>query len=612
MPASPSAPSSSPNFTQYGPAWALAACLALAAPAWIAFNLPPSSTFLNQAAALVGWGAFLALMCFALPARRGRHAGGSWALQGALALTALAALASPAWTNLPSSLSLSAAGMIGAAALAAATGHTLARDGLGTAAFRAMCIGLLVAGLASSLIGVAQVYAPQLCDGDWLAASSITGIAVGNLRQSNHLSSLLLWSVIATLWLSEHRVLSRYSAAGLALLLMFGVVLSGSRTGALGAGMLALWGLLDRRLSSPARLMLVLAPVAYGLLWAGSAAWAHHSQGVFGAEARFSTAGDLSSSRFGIWSNTLELIRLHPLVGVGWGEFNFAWTLTPFPGRPVAFFDHTHNLPLQLAVELGLPLATVVLALLLGALGVGLVSAFKAGSGDAGPAAPMQRAAVAMVLMVAVHSLLEYPLWYAYFLLPAAFALGLCLAAPDAAGERAGYSAGDTVPTGLLVSSTRRSAQTPPRGLLWASLLLVAGGLYSVWDYRQVVVIFAPPAKAQSLAQRIADGQGSTFFSHHADYAAATTADPPSRALGAFVAAPHYLLDVRLMTAWARALDESGNVDRARYVAQRLKEFRNQQAKDFFAPCADTAVPVSKQPFQCQAPGRALNYLDFR
>jgi hypothetical protein len=34
---------------------------------------------------------------------------------------------------------------------------------------------------------------------------------------------------------------------------------------------------------------------------------------------------------------------------VGYGEFNLAWTLTPFPGRPIAFFDHTHNLPLQLA-----------------------------------------------------------------------------------------------------------------------------------------------------------------------------------------------------------------------------------------------------------------------
>ena len=50
----------------------------------------------------------------------------------------------------------------------------------------------------------------------------------------------------------------------------------------------------------------------------------------------------------------------------------------------------------------------------------------------------MQRAAFVMVLMIGVHSLLEYPLWYAYFLLPTAFAFGLCLERPDArdAGAR--------------------------------------------------------------------------------------------------------------------------------------------------------------------------------
>ena len=51
----------------------------------------------------------------------------------------------------------------------------------------------------------------------------------------------------------------------------------------------------------------------------------------------------------------------------------------------------------------------------------------------------MRRAALVMVLMISLHSLLEYPLWYAYFLLPAAFAFGLCLGGvrlPAAAADR--------------------------------------------------------------------------------------------------------------------------------------------------------------------------------
>ena len=36
-----------------------------------------------------------------------------------------------------------------------------------------------------------------------------------------------------------------------------------------------------------------------------------------------------------------------------------------------------------------------------------------------------ERAAFVIVFLVAVHSMLEYPLWYSYFLLPTAFAFGV-------------------------------------------------------------------------------------------------------------------------------------------------------------------------------------------
>ncbi|MFY8017889.1 MAG: polymerase, partial [Inhella sp.] len=95
--------------------------------------------------------------------------------------------------------------------------------------------------------------------------------------------------------------------------------------------------------------------------------------------------------------------------GVGWGEFNRAWTLTPFPDRPVAFFDHSHNLPLQLLVELGWPLGLAVMGLLLTALAQALRLAWRA----QGDEAMVRRAALMLVVVVGLHSLLEYPLWYA-------------------------------------------------------------------------------------------------------------------------------------------------------------------------------------------------------
>ena len=600
----------------------LLATIALALPMLVAYNLPPSATFLNQAAALIGWGGWLTVLAGSMrgpawPPRawHGESAAGPLAaLQGALGVLLMASLVSPLWTQLPWSLALSGAGLIAAAMLAAQVAAALRVAGHSHAAFRALCIGMVVAGVASSLVGIVQVYLPAWADGDWIARSGIPGIAVGNVRQPNHLSSLLLWSLIALVWLGDARGLRRSAVALIGLLLVFGVVLSGSRTGALGMGMLALWGLLDKRLSRPARWMLVLAPVAYGLIWLGASAWADHSHQVFGAEKRFTTKGDISSSRYGIWANTLALIRMHPWAGVGFGEFNFAWTLTPFPGRPVAFFDHTHNLPLQFAVEMGLPLAGTVLALLAWALwgavarakGPRRRSTVASSARSAADDAPMLRAAFMMVLMVLVHSLLEYPLWYAYFLLPAAFAFGLCLAGPAPAGGLAASPAAEPASGDTSLHSPPKEATRP---LLIAALLLMLGSIGSVADYVRVVVIFAPPDNAPPLAQRIDDGRRSVFFAHHADYAAATTAEHPSQAMASFLRAPHYLLDSRLMTAWATALNEAGDTDHARYIAQRLKEFRNEQAAPFFAPCE---APASSPPFQCVPPARGFVYEDFR
>ena len=591
------------------------ASVAIGMPMLLAFNLPPSSTFLNQAAALIGWGGWLTLLAAWLPRSVRPRSSGLMALQAAFALLLLSALAAPLWAGLPWSIALSSAGLILAAALTAQTACALQHAGLGKAAFRALCIGLVVAGVASSGIAIVEVFAPQWADGDWIARSSIPGRAVGNMRQPNHLSSLLLWSLIGAVWLGEARVLRRGIDTALALLFIFGVVLSGSRTGALGMLIFAAWGGLDRRLSRRSRALLLLAPLVYAACWFGVSVWADLGQHPFIGETRFSTKGDISSSRYGIWANTLTLIAMHPWLGVGFGEFNFAWTLTPFPGRPVAFFDHTHNLLLQFAVELGLPLAALVTAALLWALARALQQALRARDHVDAGAAPMQRAAFMIVFTVMLHSLLEYPLWYAYFLLPAAFAFGLCLASPPA-DALAPEPAPAEAPAGAPAPAGREAT----RPLLVAAMLLMMGGLAAVADYTRVVVIFAPPDNAAPLAQRIADGRRSWFFAHHADYAAATTSEHPAQAMRSFLRATHYLLDSRLMIAWATALDEAGDTEHARYVAQRLREFRNDGAAAFFAPCAAAAASgatigngeAAALPFQCLASQRSYVYEDFR
>lgn len=549
----------------------IAACLAAVAPPLLAYNLPPSSTLINQCLAVALWGGFVLALA---PARWSWQA---MALHAALSLVALSAWASWCFGGLPASLALSSMGMLACALLLAWAGTEVARQQRGSFAFGAFAAGMALAGLLSALVALVQVFVPDWTDGVLIAHSGLVGRAVGNLRQPNHLCSLLLWAVIAVAALRELRWLPLSVSVAAVVLLVFAVELSASRTGAGALGLLFLWGVLDGRLSRGTRILLLATPLIYALSYGAMLGYGALSHQAVGAEARLAgeaaaTGIESPNARPRIWANALALIREQPWTGVGFGEFNFAWSLTPFPGRPTAFFDHTHTLPLQLAVELGLPLSLAVMAL----LGVAFWQAWRRGRAATGDVGQAATAGWMMVAMIGLHSLVEYPLWYGYFLLPAAFAWGFALGVPN----------GEPLPE-------KRST------LGWVmGGVMVAGGALALFDYLRVVEIFQPRERSASLGERIVAGQRGWLFAYHADYAAATVSDPqPGRELG-FERAPHYLLDTRLMMAWARYLDERGETDKARALAARLAEFNNPDSADFFASCktGDT------RSFQCQAP----------
>jgi len=574
--------SAAPDFDSDRSSMGLAMLCAVAVPPMLAYSLSPSATLLNQLLAFFGWGLVL-LAVRARPLDAWQRA--RWPLL-TLALLALAVGVSMS-ISLPGTLGWSSLALLCAAALVLGAAAGSADD----EAFHAFASAMLVAGLASAVVGFVQVFAPAWADGSLIARTGFVGRAVGNLRQPNHLSSLLVWALIALVPLARsRRCFNLPLPAGLALLLgtllVWAVVLTASRTGAVGMLLLAVWGVLDRRMPRAIRLGLLATPLVYALCWWGMDQWAQQTAHTFGGSARLDAGGDISSSRFGIWRNTLALIAAHPWMGVGFGEFNFAWTLGEFPGRPVAFFDHTHNLPLQFMVELGLPAAALLTALLLTALVLAARRAWALADDEAGLRA---RAAWMMVLLIGLHSLLEYPLWYAYFLLPTAWAWGHALAAQPAPAVSA-------------------VAPAPAPAWLPAGAAMLLATVFALQDYAKVVAVFEAGDGRTTLQQRIARGQSSLFFGHHADYAAVTVADNPSSQMPAFSRATHALLDTRLMIAWARALDELGERDRARYLVARLREFRNPDAREFLSVCEAPPTPL---PFQCEAPERAYTPADF-
>jgi len=117
--------------------------------------------------------------------------------------------------------------------------------------------------------------------------------------------------------------------------------------------------------------------------------------------------------RLRILSDVWMVIQQHPLMGVGWRQLQVTQVLTPGINEPV---DHAHNVLAQIQVELGI-LGTVSL---LAFAGFWLLK--KKPWQQANGA---ELAMVCVVMVLGLHSLLEYPLWHAVFLFLFGFAFSL-------------------------------------------------------------------------------------------------------------------------------------------------------------------------------------------
>ena len=225
----------------------VAIAVAAALPTLLAFNLPPSPTLLNQCLAIALWGACVTAAFLLGPSnRQGPYARIEWdILTLSVALAALAAdlVATMIAGSLPTGLGLLSAGVMASAAMVSRLACA-AQDGssAGLRLFDGFALGILVAASASTLLAFIQVFAPAWADGDLIAKSSLVGRAVGNLRQPNHLSTLLLWGLIVLCASIARSRISPVLGATLAATMTLALVLTASRTGTLGVLLLAAWG----------------------------------------------------------------------------------------------------------------------------------------------------------------------------------------------------------------------------------------------------------------------------------------------------------------------------------------------------------------------------------
>lgn len=348
--------------------------------------------------------------------------------------------------------------------------------------------------LACAVMGGVQYagWAQTPGDGfDWLHASPQRD-AYANLRQRNQFGSLMALGLAAWLYLqppSWQRIpLFHWLQLGL---LSLGAVISCSRAGAiswLALAALAAMGYGKHRWRAQGSAW--LAPVvAVGLFVLLSA--------VLPTLAPLETQAeglDVCESRLVLWRNALELSLQRPWTGWGWGEFDHAMATQPLTGtRFCGIVAHAHNLPLQLMVEWGWPIAWCLMA----CAGMWLWRRR--------PSLATSSSALlgwALLLPLTVHSLLEFPLWYGPFQMSLGLALGM-VAGPAA-------------------DSVSAKAQTATRGL---AVLLVAGAGWGAVDYLRVSQPYLPSHLRMPHAQKapLVEADQTFWFRNAVDFIQLTT-----------------------------------------------------------------------------------------
>lgn len=250
-----------------------------------------------------------------------------------------------------------------------------------------------------------QIYATDLPPG---------GRPFANVAQPNHFCTLCFIGLCGLFWLFEQRLLGVTNAGLVAGALILGMVASQSRTGWLQIALLLLWFSISQRQVAFRSGWLAVGSLATGytllvVSWNSICSFLMLPIGRSGGEQI------QPGVRIPYWLEMFDAIGREPLWGYGWLQNGIAQQQVAVDHPPTgALFDYSHNVVLDLILWMGLPLALLIIGLLAWWFAERIRKS-------------MDSLTIILLIMISgitAHAMLEYPIAYAYFLIPLGLAMG--------------------------------------------------------------------------------------------------------------------------------------------------------------------------------------------
>jgi O-antigen ligase len=299
--------------------------------------------------------------------------------------------------------------------LAGASGRLAGAQGL----CLALAVGHLLAGLISVALMHVQIFGVDMTPVVMYVPTGGTLARVyANVAQPNQLALLLCLALGSTWYLFQRGLLNAVAGALLVAALVWGLTLTQSRIGWFILPLFALifvWqtgfkGEYEKRVSW---WFLLGVLVLYAACIAALPEFAQLI-GLKGGSVEERIGG--RSERSVLFAQAIRLALDHPWLGMGWMGFGKGQVDVAADFSSTVYAEHSHNLMLNLASELGLPAVVLIVGALAFWFWHACVRAEKS--------LPVRFATLCFIA-IGVHSMVEFPLWYTYVLLPFALLMGM-------------------------------------------------------------------------------------------------------------------------------------------------------------------------------------------
>lgn len=270
--------------------------------------------------------------------------------------------------------------------------------------FSCFATALIVSALASLGIQFLQIYDLVNFYFPWVSEYPGGGRAFGNLGQPNQLSTLTVAAFLCGLYLNNIKKISNTLIFFLAFLFSVSLVFSGSKTAivSMALAFIYLVSLKDKKI-----LFLFLFFSASYLSF----------YFLFKGETRDFNSVDISTGRFPMWEMLAGAVKASPFLGYGLGNAAIAnfEVIDNYPRQWNLFTAHSHNLILEFFIWFGIPLGLLFSIQFIAIVSKHFFYGMRRGN----------QIAASILLPITTHAMLEFPLHYAYFLIPFGYLVGV-------------------------------------------------------------------------------------------------------------------------------------------------------------------------------------------